>query len=175
MPFGLGSSLLADVASKRYSLDPLLKYREQLVDRHAEDVARRAREASDATMSLLRERKTLEEHRSQVATTAASEQTRVETGDARVSDLAHLHGWALAQRAISQSLQTKVDRAQAATRSAEQRETKARAELSTARANADAVKHHKQEHLQSVRKLQEAQQDEQAEDVFLSRLIRERS
>lgn len=149
----------------KYPLEPLREHRDRGVDAATAELgdAIRTREGAEAAQRAAEEEKRAAEARA--ASVRADEQSRLERGELRASDLAQASAWEIGATAHLDGLANEVERAESRTTDARAAETGARGELAQKKADRDVVAKDEARFHERARKARDAAEEEAAEEV----------
>lgn len=153
----------------KYPLEPLREHRDRKVELATAQLgeAVRSREAADDA------KRRAEQERVEAAARAAAvrddEAARLANGELRVADLARAQAWEHATSAEMANLEHAVDRADTEVGAARDREAGARTELAQKKADLDVVAKDRARFDAGVRRAQDANEEESAEEAFAAR------
>jgi hypothetical protein len=154
---------------KEYALEPLHRLRERQVDAAARALAEAA-----AARSAAEERRVQQERRV-VRADAEAKVERValrlalDRGELTAEDLAHATAWRARATAERARLQRQLRSAEQQQQEAVAREEESRAELGARRGDAKVIEKHRSAWMATVRKAQEASEEEAASEIWRPR------
>jgi len=158
----------------RYPLDALLQRRQDLEDGKTRALATRMRETGDAAQSRRRAEEVERSHQQEVEATVRHECDRTDGGAGQVQDLLTMQAWEIAQQARAAVLREETERAAREAQAAAERETLARGELASAKAEAEVVEQDRQRFVEAMKRQEQARADEDAEESHAARAFLEK-
>ncbi len=175
LPFIISSSLLGKPVptSKRYTLDPLLHHREDIVDGKVRALAARMREAQAASEKRCIAEEATRAHEEATRSMAMAECSLVD-GGCSAADLMNLQHWQLGQVARANVLRQQADEARKQERADLARQNEARSHLAAARADVDVVARDKERFVARREREALVRQDDEAEDAHAARALANR-
>jgi flagellar biosynthesis chaperone FliJ len=153
----------------KYPLEPLREHRDRKVEHATAELgeAVRTREAADDAKRRAEQERVAAAARA--ATVRDDEAHRLAKGELHVADLARAQAWEHAASAEMADLERAIDRANREVGAAREREAGARTELAQKKADLDVVAKDQARFDAGVRRDQDANEEESADDVFAAR------
>jgi hypothetical protein len=157
------------MASKKYHLQPLLNLREDATEQQARAVAAAQQAEQERLREVARAAAARDEHAAQVRAQESAYRGELQGGALRASDLALQAGMAFQAVREASELQEREAAAQATARAAAANTVAARTELGKRDADAEAVRRHREAHHAAIEKVQNAREEEAAEEAWRKR------
>jgi hypothetical protein len=140
----------------------VVRHRQKRVDTRACELAGYVRQAHEATEQRALAQQALNDHDMHARSVSEAESSRLQQGQATIADLQRAEQWQQAQLQRTRWLDQKLAAARDAEDAARENKSAAQRTLLVAHADASAIEHHRNAHLDRVRAREQAALEEQA-------------